>query len=182
MSEQILTITAALLLALLLTAAVSDLRSHRIPNWVCAGILLLGFMAQCAEPGWTGPLRALAGPALALLCLLPFYARRAVGAGDVKLLAAAGAWLGPLGVTLAAGVTLLSGLLLAVAGLACRYLLARQPMLQLASRALPQPLRLSLMVERGGRLKLPYGLAIAVGSTFSAWHFGKLLPLVNLAH
>jgi prepilin peptidase CpaA len=76
-------------------AAILDLRSRRIPNWLTAGTLLTGVLLNVWLTGLGGGLAALAGAALGLGLLLPFYAVRAMGAGDVKLLAAIGSLMGP---------------------------------------------------------------------------------------
>jgi prepilin peptidase CpaA len=76
-------------------AACFDLRWRRIPNWLTLGAAVLGLAANVWLSGLTGGLTALSGLALGLALLLPFYVLRAVGAGDVKLLAALGALLGP---------------------------------------------------------------------------------------
>src|SRR5215470_13870464 len=76
-------------------AAVLDFRFRRIPNWLTLGALALGFALQVARSGAAGIPMALAGAALGLVVLLPFYVMHAMGAGDVKLLAALGALLGP---------------------------------------------------------------------------------------
>jgi prepilin peptidase CpaA len=76
-------------------AACADLRWRRIPNWLTLGTALLGLVLNVALAGLPGGLTALLGLALGLALLLPFYMLRAVGAGDVKLLAALGAVLGP---------------------------------------------------------------------------------------
>ena len=80
--------------ALLTLACISDLRTRRIPN-------VLTFLRRAARSCFTlitGGLNAagwsLAGCIVGLL-LLPIFALRGMGAGDVKLLAAVGAWLGP---------------------------------------------------------------------------------------
>ena len=75
-------------------AVVTDLRSRRIPNWLTGGALALGLLGGFWLGGPSGGLSALGGAALGLLILLPFYAVRGMGAGDVKLLAAVGALLG----------------------------------------------------------------------------------------
>src|SRR3954468_19461743 len=81
--------------ALVLTAAAIDFRSRRIPNWltiagVCAGLLLHGVTA-----GWSGIGTSLGGMLLGFGVYLILYCLRAMGAGDVKLMAAVGAIIGP---------------------------------------------------------------------------------------
>ena len=76
-------------------AAVTDLRSRRIPNWLCAAALALGVGLHGWLDGPSGVVVALIGAGLGLAMLLPLYAIKALGAGDVKLLAAIGAVLGP---------------------------------------------------------------------------------------
>jgi prepilin peptidase CpaA len=76
-------------------AALIDLRSRRIPNWLTLAAVLAGLAWHTLRDGPTGLSVALAGAALGLALLLPFYMVRGVGAGDVKLLAAIGALVGP---------------------------------------------------------------------------------------
>jgi prepilin peptidase CpaA len=76
-------------------AAIVDLRYRRIPNWLTASLVLTGLVLNVWQFGWSGGGLALAGAGLGLAILLPFYAVRAIGAGDVKLLAGLGALLGP---------------------------------------------------------------------------------------
>jgi prepilin peptidase CpaA len=76
-------------------AACADLRWRRIPNWLTLSTALVGLALNVWLYGASGGLTALGGLALGLALLLPFYVLRAVGAGDVKLLAALGALLGP---------------------------------------------------------------------------------------
>lgn len=88
-------LTAAFLAAVA-AAAWHDLRDRRVPNGLVAGIAA---GALCAGPFALSPARggaaALLGGALGLLLWLPAWRRGALGAGDVKLFAAGGAWLGP---------------------------------------------------------------------------------------
>src|SRR5947209_11249935 len=76
-------------------AAYTDLRSRRIPNWLTLSAAVIGLGLNLALGGAAGGLTAVLGLGLGLAMLLPFYLLRAVGAGDVKLLAALGALLGP---------------------------------------------------------------------------------------
>jgi prepilin peptidase CpaA len=89
------------LLVLVLVAAVYDVRYRRIPNWltasgVLAGLLLNAFL-QAPPPSvlsFGGLLFALKGLGMAFVLYFLLYAIRAMGAGDVKLMAAVGALVG----------------------------------------------------------------------------------------
>src|SRR5262252_6472258 len=92
----------ALLLAVVLGAAVYDVLYRRIPNWltvsgVVLGLILNSFLFQSASPsvfGFSGLFFALKGLFLAFGVYVVLYAMRAMGAGDVKLMAAVGAIVG----------------------------------------------------------------------------------------
>jgi prepilin peptidase CpaA len=115
----------ALLAGLLGAALWHDLRTRRIPNrlvlWGTVGGVLLNSMLPAGaglfqQPfGGLGLLQSLAGAAAGLALLLPMYLLRALGAGDVKLMAMCGAFLGPDAVLEAALLTFLCGGVLALA-------------------------------------------------------------------
>jgi prepilin peptidase CpaA len=96
---------------------------------------------------------AFLGALLGLALLLPFYARRGVGAGDVKLLAALGALVGP---QMLLWIALFTGL---VGGALSLAVLARQGRL---GPMLKQLVILRMRPAASG-LKAPYGVAIAGG-------------------
>lgn len=164
--------------ALLLWAAGSDLRSGRIPNTLV--LLLAGFglvyvlLAQrtpAALLGWAG------GLALGLALWLPLYLFGMLGAGDVKLFAAAAGWLGPMG-------ALRGALLCAIAGGAASLVFM---VVTRTTRATSRNLRAWALLAAMGRFRppvpaeearhqLPYGVAMAVGLSV-AWWLPQLLPL-----
>lgn len=76
-------------------AAWFDWRYRRLPNWLTLSAFLLGLGLQVRLAGLNGLWQGLAGAGLALLIHVPLYALRAVGGGDVKLMAAVGAIAGP---------------------------------------------------------------------------------------
>jgi len=82
-------------LTLTISAALLDWRSRRIPNWLTVPSLLVGIAVHALLRGWQGALFSLKGAGLALILLLPLVLLRALGAGDWKLMAAVGAFLGP---------------------------------------------------------------------------------------
>ncbi len=75
--------------------ALTDLRSRRIPNWLTLGALPIGLLAGGILGGWPGLFLSFAGMVLALLIYFPLYLLRAMGAGDAKLMAAIGSFIGP---------------------------------------------------------------------------------------
>jgi prepilin peptidase CpaA len=86
---------ACALVAMLAAAAYFDIRFRRIPNWISVAGLAVALVIHAAlQPVWPGLRFALAGFALAFGVYFMLYAIRAMGAGDVKLMAAAGAMLG----------------------------------------------------------------------------------------
>lgn len=117
----------AVLAGLLMLAAAIDVRQHRVPNaLVIAGlgfaIVWNGFHPLTAMNGWAF---AAAGSLVGFIALFPFYLLRAMGAGDVKLMAMVGAFVGPFGALCAALATFVAGGVLAIVVLACKGSLRR---------------------------------------------------------
>jgi prepilin peptidase CpaA len=76
-------------------AAFIDLRTRRVPNALTVPFAALGVAAAATGATGMSVTASLIGVALGMLFMMPGYLFGATGAGDVKLLAAAGAWLGP---------------------------------------------------------------------------------------
>ena len=111
----------ALLITLLVGSILTDLRSRRIPNGLVLAGVAIAFIIHAvalgadtkplAGPVWWSPLTGLL---TGLAVLMPLYLLHATGAGDVKLMAMVGAFIGTPAVLSAALYTLLAGGLLSL--------------------------------------------------------------------
>ncbi len=77
---------------ILIWAAWIDGKELRVPNWITFPMVLSGLIYSTVVGGSLSA--GLVGMAMGLACLLPLYAVGGMGAGDVKLMAGIGAWLG----------------------------------------------------------------------------------------
>jgi prepilin peptidase CpaA len=162
-------VSVGILTVLLLVAAWHDIKSHRIPNLLVLAGVLIGFFLRARMEGWSGAADGGQGLAVGLAVLLPFYAMRMLGAGDVKLMAMVGVFLGPWGVLGALLATFLAGGVLALA-VALRAKAMTRLAQNLKLMALGSMVRMSEgqapniddLPESVG--KLPYAVAIASGT------------------
>ena len=93
-----MSLTAVLVIGAGVAATVVDIRQRRVPNVLTMGLASVGLVLAMAGVSGVTVGGALGGLALGLALLLPAHVFGATGAGDVKLLAAFGALLGPGGV------------------------------------------------------------------------------------
>jgi prepilin peptidase CpaA len=96
-------------------AAVLDYRTKKIPNWLTVSAAVLGLAYNTFAPGGMGPLAAIVGFAIGFVLLLLPWLLGGGGMGDVKLLAALGAWMGPVLILVSFG---LAAMLAAVGAIA----------------------------------------------------------------
>lgn len=82
------------LLVCLGLAAVIDVRSRRIPNWLTFGLILAGLSRAIVAGGGAGLAHAATGMLAGAAPALVLFSLGALGGGDVKLLAGIGAWVG----------------------------------------------------------------------------------------
>jgi prepilin peptidase CpaA len=86
---------STLLMVFLVVAVVIDHRHHRIPNLLTGSLLVTSFVLHGVLDGWSGLISAATGMLVGAAIFLIPYLKRGMAAGDVKLMAAVGACLGP---------------------------------------------------------------------------------------
>lgn len=158
-----------LLISLLTLATWHDVRSHRIPNALILTGWIIGVSVSAWLNGIAGVISALEGSIVGLVVLLPFYLIRTLGAGDVKLMAVVGVFLGPTDVLMAILATFLAGGVMALAlairmGMVARLLQNVKLMLlgaivKVGAGQAPNMDDLPISVG-----KLPYAVAITAGT------------------
>lgn len=89
--------------------ALIDLRTRRLPNPLTMGLAAIGVAYAACGIGDLSIGASLAGLALGLALMLPGHLIGATGAGDVKLFAAVGAFIGPVHILSAFLYTALAG-------------------------------------------------------------------------
>ena len=122
------------------------------------------------QPPARSVVHAVGGLAVGFACWFPFYLMRLLGAGDVKLFAAAGAWLG-------AGATFRAAILAGAAGGVLALLIlpwqrdGRAAMLNVAAWAvtLRQGKWVAPVPVSQARFQLPYAVPLAIGAALAAW-------------
>jgi prepilin peptidase CpaA len=160
-------------LTVALAACVTDLRSRRIPNVLTFGAAAAGIVFHAAVPGGESVTSAVLGWLVGIAVFFVPFALGGLGGGDVKLLGALGAWLGPAGIiwaALYAGVA--GGVMAIVTAIASGY--SRKALsniyLLLAHwrvagvRALPQ-----LTLETSDGPRLAYAIPIFAGTVVAIW-------------
>jgi prepilin peptidase CpaA len=168
-------IALSLLCSILAIAVYGDVRSHRISNRLSLFGLVAGLALQFLCGGPSGMAAGLLGAGVGLGCFAPFYLLRAMGAGDLKLLAAVGAFLGPQAAFHAALFSLLAGGLGAIGYvLWCGLRAAASSFVQKGFGAAGMSAFIAAQVAR--RERLPFALPIAVGGIAACWYSGEFSP------
>jgi prepilin peptidase CpaA len=168
-----------LIIPLLLASWIAwgDVKTRRIPNYLTLMTAAGGLVYNLVFHGWPGLLGALLGVLVGFAFLILPYIWGGMGAGDVKALAALGAWLGPGETVYLFCYMGMAGGLLALGVLCWKGLLwrkLRQAWITLANLVLCRPAGLeALSAPREETPGIPYGVAIAVGMavllSFHGW-------------
>lgn len=154
-------------------ACLTDLRSARIPNVLTISAIAAALAFHSAVPGGLGLQTAGLGLLVGLLVFFPFFALGAMGGGDVKLMAALGAWLGwNAAINVALFGALAGGVLAVVVSLWHGYLGTALRNLKALffhwwlTGVQPLP---ELTLDEGRGLRLPYALPILAGLVATLW-------------
>ncbi|MDP3848073.1 MAG: prepilin peptidase [Pseudomonas sp.] len=148
-------------------AVLTDLSAHRISNVLVLAGLASAIVIQSWVSGFSGVTVWLTGLIVGFLIFLPFYAFAGMAAGDVKLMAMVGSFLGPASVLWAAAFSLMAGSVLGVLVLLYKKQLFRflQRCWAMASlRAYIDP-----AADDAARQRFPYAIAILFGSLISVY-------------
>jgi prepilin peptidase CpaA len=169
MNRDLFLLLCALLLAS--ASAVIDVQRQRIPNWLTYPGILLGLGLRTALFGWKGLISSLGGMVLAGGILLFFFLIRAMGAGDVKLLAAIGSIVGLEHAFVVLLATAIAGGILAIAVAVLRGQLAStiRNTFSVARHHLTSGLSAhpEITLDNPSAARMPYGLAIAAGTLYT---------------
>jgi len=157
-------------LAIASVGAVKDVRGRRIPNWLTCSGLLAALVVREGLAGWPGLKGGLLGMLLAGGSFYLLFLLGGMGGGDVKLVAAVGAWAGTVQVESVLVVAALAGGVLAVCYIVmqrrvCETLMNTLELVRHHATAGFQPHPV-LSVQQPGTMRLPYGLAVAIGTLY----------------
>lgn len=161
-------IIAAILLAALLVAVVTDVRGQRIPNLLTFPLILAGLGLHTATGGLDGLLFSLGGFGLGLGVMLIPFLMGVMGAGDVKLMAGVGACLGVETAFIAFLVTCLAGGVYAL-GMLLRHMDHLKAILAnfrytILAFLTTRTVEYTPVTPEGSLPRLCYGVAIAAGT------------------
>ena len=158
----------ALLLAT--AGAVSDVRSGRIPNWLTFGGLMSGLLLRLSLQNWIGLGTAAGGALVGGGIFFVLFMIGGMGAGDVKLMAAVGAWVGIAHALAVLLVTAIAGGILAAGWVVAHKQIGSTIQniselirFHLVTGLRPHP---DLNLRSAPSIRLPYGPAIAMGPLY----------------
>jgi len=169
-ANSLFTIPFLFLTIVLLVAVAYDVRFHKIPNWLTYPTIIVGILLHTSIRGVNGFLFGIGGVCVGIAVLIIPYLFGGTGAGDVKLMGAVGALLGPKGVFIAFLATSIVGGIYAIA------LLAFHGYLKEALKRYWAIFKTFIFTKkfiyvppskREQKPKLCYGVAIALGTLIS---------------
>ena len=164
-----------ILLILLVIASFSDYATYKIPNWLTFGGMLFGLTYNAAVPLSTNPhhafLWAAQGLLIGLCIMLPLYVMKIMGAGDVKLMAMIGAFLGASDTLYVILFSFIIGGIAAIGFAIANQALTRmlvniKNISQIFILTATSGFKPEATIEKEQSVgKLPYGICISIGAT-----------------
>jgi len=145
----------------------SDLKTRTIPNYLTLSAALAGLIYNLVVGGWEGLSNGTLGLFLGFGFLILPYILGGMGAGDVKALAALGAWLGPKGTLALFCYMAIAGGLMALGVLIWRRILWQR----MLNMVLCQD-KLATLAPAEKTPGIPYGVAMALGMAVLVWTGG----------
>ncbi len=156
-----------------MTGAVTDVRTNRIPNWLTYGSLLAALAIRGYLEAWYGLGAGVIGALVGGGAFFLLFVLGGMGAGDVKLMAAVGAWTGARQV-----LVVMIGSAIAGGVLALFYIVFYRR-IGSTVRSMGELIRFHLTtgigahpdlnLQSSGVIRVPYGLAIAAGTSYVFW-------------
>ncbi|MEP6921890.1 MAG: prepilin peptidase [bacterium] len=173
MSTRLLLSALVSVVPLLMIIAYNDVRYRRIPNPYVLAVLVCGFGLNAVFGGVDGAFSSIAGLGLAFSLMFLMHLIGAMGAGDVKLFGAVGAFIGIHLVLPTFVVVVLTGGVLAIifslySG-TMRTTMWR--VLNILTGLMPGARIPRYEIPADRRLTIPYGVAITLGSMLSFLYF-----------
>jgi len=156
--------------AFLIVAGTIDGVILKVPNWLTFPFIIAGWAYGFYSAGWAGLGYSLLGTFAGMMMLLLLRNRGGMGAGDVKMLAGVGAWLGVKVTLYAFAATTIAGGVIALAMIAWsgnwfkHYAMAMQIMHEWKTIRDPEQLAAIARERKPSMTLLPYGIPMAVGS------------------
>jgi prepilin peptidase CpaA len=160
-------------------ACASDITTRRIPNWLTFGGAAAALVVHAALSGWSGVTVAGSGWLVGVMLFAPMFLLMGLGAGDVKLLAAFGAWVGPAQIVSIALAAAVIGAVMALV-----FVAVRRRLLQTLTNVFElvrfwyfagiQPFS-TLTVAEPGALRLAYAIPITAGALMTSWFSWSVL-------
>lgn len=154
-------------------ATITDIKSHRIANTLTGPALIIGLIINVWFDGTTGLLSSVYGLLIGFFCFLPLYIAGGMAAGDVKLMAVVGSFIGSSLILHAVLMSLVAGSVLGIVwlirfnGIGCffrRYILIGKYSIMTGSFHYVQPDK-----DEAALLRFPYASAISCGTILTLW-------------
>ena len=172
-----------ILMLILVIASISDIRFQKIPNWLTFPTMIGAIIYSTSSMGLPGFIFSSGGIFVGIAVMLLPYLMGGLGAGDAKLMGAAGGLLGPKGIFVAFLLTALIGGIYAMIVLAIHGSLRetlRRYWLVLKTFFLVRKIIYIPASEREKPLRLKYGVAIALGTMISVLMKNNIFEMLNL--